>query len=374
MKIPRQNLRIPGPVPCPADVMAVLANPMINHRGPEFKDLLSSVTSRLKRVFMTTNDLYILTGSGTGALEASLVNTLSPGEKVLALVTGSFGQRFADMARTFGAQVIQLDFEWGTAVNPQMVWNALNDDPEIKAVLVTHNETSTGVTNDLESIATIVKKQFDKLFLVDAISSMGCVPLQTDRWGCDVVAASSQKGFLIPPGLSFLSFSAKAWEAQQEAKMPRYYFDVAAAQQYLERGQTPYTPAVSLFYGLDIALNFLLDQGLEEVYMRHAKIGRITREGVKDLGLSLFANESHASNTVTAVQIPDGVDGKALVDILRTEQGVVLAGGQGKLEGKIFRIGHLGEVAENEIEEVFGALRCTLPKVGFNPESDSIIY
>ena len=366
MKVPRQNLRIPGPVPCPADVMAVLANPMINHRGPEFKDLLSSVTSRLKRVFMTTNDLYILTGSGTGALEACLVNTLSPGEKVLALVTGSFGQRFADMARTFGAQVIQLDFEWGTAVNPQMVWSALNDDPEIKAVLVTHNETSTGATNDLESIATIVKKQFDKLLLVDAISSMGCVPLQTDRWGCDVVAAASQKGFLIPPGLSFLSFSAKAWEVQPEAKMPRYYFDVAAAHQYLERGQTPYTPAVSLFYGLDIALNALLDQGLEEVYIRHAKIGRITREGVKSLGLSLFANESHASNTVTAVRIPDGVDGKALIDILRTEHGVVLAGGQGKLDGKIFRIGHLGEVTENEIGEVFKALRYTLPRVGFN--------
>ena len=366
MKIPKQNLRIPGPVPCPPEVMEALANPMINHRGPEFKDLLFSVTDRLKRVFMTSNDLYILTASGTGALEASLVNTLSPGDKVLALVAGSFGQRFADMAKTFGAQVTQLDFEWGTSVDPQMVRDALKADPQIKAVLVTHNETSTGVTNDLEAIAAMVKKEFDKLLLVDAISSMGCVPLLTDSWGCDVVAGASQKGFLVPPGLSFVSFGAKAWEAQREAKMPRYYFDVAAAQRYLERGQTPFTPAVSLFYGLDLALDMLLDQGLEEVFRRHAHIGRMTREGVKDLGLTLLADESYASNTVTAVRIPEGVDGKAIVDILRTDHGVVVAGGQGKLEGKIIRIGHLGEVAEKEIEEFLGALKATLSRVGFS--------
>ena len=365
MKIPRQNLRIPGPVPCPPEVMEAMGNPMINHRGPEFKDLLYSTTDRLKQVFMTANDLYILTASGTGALEASLVNTLSPGDKVLAAVAGLFGQRYADMAETLGAQVTRLEFEWGTAVDPAALRAALEANPEVKAVLVTHNETSTGVTNDLETIAAIVKGEFDTLLLVDAISSLGCIPLPVDRWGCDVVATASQKGFLVPPGLSFISFSPRAWEAQRKATVRGFYFDLATAQSYLERGQTPFTPSLSLFYALDLALDTLLAQGLEETYTRHAYFGQMTREGVRALGLSLLPDERWASNTVTAVRIPEGVDGKALTDTLRTEHGVVVAGGLGKLEGKIIRIGHMGTVSEEEIRGFLEALRATLPTVGF---------
>ena len=364
MKIPRQNLRVPGPVPCPPEVLDTLTTPMINHRGPEFRDILNGVTDRLKKVFMTANDLYILTASGTGALEACLVNTLSPGDKVLASIIGSFGQRFADMAEAYGARVTRLEFEWGAAADPQALHSALEADPDIKAVLVTHNETSTGVTNDLEAISSIVKKEFDKLLLVDAISSLSCIPLPVDQWGCDVVAAGSQKGLMVPPGLSFISFSPRAWQAQREARMPRYYYDLAAAQRYLERGQTPFTPAVSLFYALDLALDTLLSQGLEEVFRRHAYIGAATREGVKDLGLTLLADESCASNTVTAVRIPEGLDGRSLVSNLRTEHSVVVAGGQGKLEGKIFRIGHMGNVAQGEIEEFFTALKATLSGLG----------
>ena len=365
MHIPRQNLRIPGPVPCPEEVLEALSNPMINHRGPEFRDLIYRVTERLKQVFMTTNDPYILTSSGTGAMEASIVNILSPGDRVLAVTIGAFGNRFADIAHAYGAQVTRLEFEWGTAADPKALRIALEADSDIKAVLVTHNETSTGVTNDLEAIAGIVKGEFDKLLLVDAISSLGCIPLPVDRWNCDVVTAGSQKGLMVPPGLSFISFSSRAWQAQHEARMPRYYFDLVAVRRYLERGMTPATPAISLFFALDLALDMLLSRGMEEAFSRHAHIGRVTREGVKSLGLTLLADESYASNTVTAVRIPEGVDGRALVDILRRDHQVVVAGGLGELEGKIFRIGHMGEVAEKEIEELLEALEATLPRVGF---------
>ena len=365
MKIPRQNLRIPGPIPCPSEVMDALTYPMINHRGPEFQELLLSITERLKKVFMTEHDLYIFTSSGTGALEASLTNTLSPGDKVLAVITGSFGQRYADMAEAFGAEVNRLEVEWGTAADPESVAAALDAEPETNAVLVTHNETSTGVTNDLEAISKKVKARPDRLLLVDAISSLGCIPLPADRWGCDVVAAGSQKGLLVPPGLSFITFSPLAWEAQKTATMPRYYFDVAAAQRYFERGQTPYTPVESLFFGLDRALDILLDRGMEEIFSNHAYIANLTRQGIKGLGLQLLADDSCVSNTVTAVRVPEGVDAQALISLLRTEHNVVVAGGLVKLQGKILRIGHMGIVEEEEVTGLMDALRASLPKVGF---------
>jgi aspartate aminotransferase-like enzyme len=250
-------------------------------------------------------------------------------------------------------------------VVPQVLRDALEAHRDIKAVLVTHNETSTGVTNDLDTIATIVKKEFDKLLLVDAISSLGCIPLPVDRWNCDVVATASQKGFLVPPGLSFISFSPRAWQAQREARMPRYYYDLAMAQRYLERGQTPFTPNLSLFYGLDLALNMLLSQGLEEVYTRHAYLAQMTRNGVRALGLSLLAKEPYASNTVTAARVPEGMDGRQLIETLRTDHAVVVAGGLGKLEGKIVRIGHMGAVQEQEIKGLLKALKAALAKLGF---------
>lgn len=364
MNIPRQNLRIPGPIPCPPEVMDALTNPMINHRGPEFKELLDSITVRLKKVFMTEHDLYIFTSSGTGALEASLTNTLSPGDQVLAVITGSFGQRYADMAEAYGAEVIRLDFEWGTPADPDMVSAALDNEPGIKAVMVTHNETSTGVTNDLEAISKRVKTHPERLLLVDAISSLGCIPLPVDLWSCDVVAAGSQKGLLIPPGLSFITFSPLAWKAQKNAKMPRFYFDVAEAQRYSERGQTPYTPAESLFYGLDKALDILLELGMESIFINHAYTADMTRKGIKNLGLELLPDESCASNTVTAVRVPDGIDAERLSSILRTKHHVVVAGGLLQLQGKIIRIGHMGIVKETEVEELLAALRSALSEVG----------
>ena len=367
LKIEPQNLRTPGPTPIPDDIVEAMGNPMINHRGPEFDELITKVTAQLKQVFMTTNDLFILTASGTGALEASLVNALCPGDKVVAATAGSFGDRFIDMAEAFGADVHRLDFEWGEPIDPDAVRQALRDDPEVKAVMITHNETSTGVTHPLEEIAKIAKQEFGKLLLVDAVSSLGCIPLPVDAWDCDLVGTASQKGFMIPPGLAFISVSDRAWEAQKTATMPRFYFDLEEAKKTLERGQTPFTPNVAAMYGLSLGLDKILDEGLEGVFGRHASIGQMTRDRIRELGLELLvSDERYASNTVTAVKMPEGVDGRALMGRLRTEKNVVLAGGQGKLSSSIFRIGHLGHVSEDDIEEVIAALAELLPEVGFS--------
>ena len=361
------NLRIPGPTPCPPEVLEAVGRQMINHRGPEFADLLARLTTRLKEVFQTRHDVLLLTTAGTGAMEAALVNVLSPGDKVLAVSIGVFGERFAQIAETYGAQVIRLPFPWGRAADPEEVRKALQANPGVKAVLVTHNETSTGVTNDLGAIARVIHG-FDKLIIVDAISSLGSIPLPVDEWRLDVVATASQKGWMVPPGLCMLSMSERAWKAYETARMPRFYFDAAKAKSYAEKGQTPWTPAISIAYGLDVALEMLLAEGLDNVFARHRKVASVARDGVKGLGLRLFPEEERfASDTVTAVRVPEGVEGKRLVGTLREEHGVVVAGGQGELTGKIFRIGHLGYVAEHEVRHLLEALETALLKVGYQP-------
>ena len=361
------NLRLPGPIPVPDDILQAMSKPMSNHRGPEFTDMLYRVTDRLKQVFETKGDIYILTSSGTGAMEAAVANTLSPGDKVLCLSVGSFGDRFGQIARSFGADVTMLSFRPGSAVDIDELRKAMAGAPDVEAVLVTHNETNTGVTNNLEAIAGVVKGEFDKLFLVDGISSVCSIPLRTDAWGCDVVATASQKGWMLPPGLAFISFSQRAWKAYAAATMPRFYFDLGHYKKYFEMGQPPWTPAISVFYALDLALERIIGEGLDSLYTRHAQIAQMTRDGVKALGLSIFPDEAVASNTVTAVRVPDGVDANRLLGILRDEHGVVLAGAYGELAGKMFRIGHLGLVAPAEIQEVLEALAAALPRVGFVP-------
>lgn len=360
------NLRIPGPTPCPPEVLQAMSGQMIDHRGPEFADLLQRVSSRLKDYFKTSNEVLLLTCSGTGAMEAAVVNTLSPGDKVLAVSIGSFGDRFAAIAEKYGARLTRLNYEWGTAADPAEIRAALQADPEIKAVLVTHNETSTGVTNPLREIAEVVRAH-DKLLLVDAVSSLGSIPLAMDEWGLDVVVTGSQKGWMVPPGLGMISLSERAWRAYEQAKMPRFYFDLGEAREYARRGQTPATPAVSLFYALDVALTILDKEGLENVFARHARIGERTREGVKRLGLSLLADERYASNTVTAVCVPEGINANEWLAKLRHEHQVVLASGQGKLNGKIVRIGHLGLVSEADIDQVLDAMAASLKALGFVP-------
>ena len=359
-----EQLRIPGPTPCPNEVLQAMSRQMINHRGPQFKQILNDVTAKMKQLFQTKSDVFLLTGSGTGGLEAAIVNTLSPGDKVLSVSIGVFGERFATIAQQFGAEVVPLRFEWGTAADADAIRRALKAEPKIKAVLVTHNETSTGVTNDLASISSVVK-EFDKLLLVDAISSLGSINLPVDDWHCDVAITGSQKGWMVPPGLAMVSVSQEAWQAHQKAKMPRFYWDFAKAKSYLEKGETPWTPAISIFFALSVALDMMLKEGLTNIFARHARVGKAARDGVKSLGLSLFAEESHASNTVTAVAATNGLDANKMRKILREEHQVILSGGQQKLDGKIFRIGHLGWVTESDIKTVISAIKKVLPQAGF---------
>jgi len=371
------QLRIPGPTPCPPQALQAMGKQMINHRGKEFGEILNSVTTKLRQVFQTTGDVFLLTSSGTGGLEAAIVNILSPGDRVLAISCGAFGDRFGDIAEQYGAKVKRLNFEWGKPVDPEALSRVLRANDDIKAVLVTHNETSTGITNDLSKISSVVK-EFDKLLLVDAISSLGCIDLPTDNWHCDIVVTGSQKGWMVPPGLAMVSLSEKAWQAHNQARMPRYYWDFTKARDYLQKGQTPWTPAISICYALNSTLDLMLSEGLTNVFARHSRIAQMTRNGIRSLGLSLFSEDSYASNTVTAVSAVGREGGKndptdylaaepqidvaKLTQILRDEYDVVIATGQGRLAGKIFRIGHLGLVKESDIKTILEALAKALPK------------
>ncbi|MDP2727662.1 MAG: alanine--glyoxylate aminotransferase family protein [Dehalococcoidia bacterium] len=354
------NLRIPGPTPCPPQVLEAMGRQMINHRGSEFTTLLKGLLARLKTICQTEGEVFIFTCSGTGGMEAALVNTLSPGDHVLSLTNGAFGDRFARIAEAFGGQMQKLNFEWGQPLDPQAVKEALQGDPLIKIVLVTHNETSTGVTNDLSAIGAVVR-EFDKLLLVDAVSSLGAIDLPMDRWGCDVVVTGSQKSWMVPPGLAMVAVRPRAWKAVEEAKSPRFYWDFRAMKRFQDNGETPFTPAISLYFALAVALDAMEKEGFANVVARHARVAAYARSMVKEMGLALFPREEYASNTVTAVKKPDGIEVKTLLKTLREQHDVVLAGGQGKLDGSIFRIGHLGYVNEQDMEGVAQALKATLP-------------
>ena len=355
------QLRLPGPTPCPPQALEAMGRQMMNHRGKEFGEIVKSTTEKLQQVFQTKGDVFLLTASGTGGMEAAIVNTLSPGDKVLSISNGFFGARFGDIAEGYGAEVIRLSFEWGNPVDPDAVDKALSAHRDIKAVLVVHNETSTGMTNKLKEISPVVKK-FEKLLLVDAISSLGCINLPTDDWNCDVVVTASQKGWMVPPGLAMVGVSEGAWQAHAQAKMPRYYWDFGKAKNFLEKWQTPWTPAVSVFYALNVTLDLMLGEGLDNIFARHARVAQIARNGVKSLGLSLFVDEKYASSTVTTVNATDEIDVPVLIRVLRQEHEVIIAGGQDRLSGKVFRIGHLGLVDEDDIKSVLEALNKALPQ------------
>ena len=342
----RMNLRLPGPIPVPEDVVKAMSKPMTDHRGTAFHTIMTRLTANLQKAFETTNVVYVLTSSGTGGMEAALVNVLSPGDKVLAVSIGSFGDRFSAMAKAYGATVTDLKFPEGQAADPAQIRAQLQEDPAIKAVLITHNETSTGITNDLESIAQVVKGEFDKLLIVDAISSLGSIRLAMDAWRLDVVVSASQKGWACPPGLAMIALSERAWQAANEATMPRFYFDLREARKSLSKGETPWTPAVSLIYGLDYALQQMLALGdMTSTYQFHARIAQYTRDGLTRLGLKLVATDlKHASNTVTACYLPESITDSALLTMLLHDYNIVAAEGRGLLAGRCFRIGHMGYV------------------------------
>jgi aspartate aminotransferase-like enzyme len=364
--IPTQNLRVPGPTPVPARILAEMTKPMINHRGPEFAAILRRVTARLQYFFQTASPVLTYPASGTGGQEAAIANLFSTGDHVIAITIGAFGNRLATIAGKFGLNVTRVEFSWGEAADPEVVAEKLKASRPYKGVLVTHNETSTGVTNDIEAISNVVRQDNpDALIVVDAVSSLGCVPLEMDPWDIDVVLTGSQKGWMVPPGLMMIGIGPRAWEANKTANLPRFYFDWELARKSLEKWQHPTTPPVSLFYALDLALELMLEEGREAIFARHQWAGNYVRGRAKELGLKLLADHPNASNTVTAVLAPEGIDIKALLKTLREQDQVVFASGQAHLEGKIFRIGHLGGFTQQELVEAMDRLEARLKDFGY---------
>jgi aspartate aminotransferase-like enzyme len=356
-----QNLRTPGPTPLPSVVREALARDMINHRGPEFAAVLRDCVEGLKWAYQTQYDMVILTTSGTGGLESLVANTLSPGQRLLVASIGNFGERMAKLARTFGVDVVQIDAPPGQALDPQMLFDRLREDPTIDTVFVTHNETSTGVLNPLPEIARAVRQaRTEVLLLVDGISSVSSVPVEPEAWGCDVIVAGSQKGWMVPPGLAFVSISPRAWERQARSTLPKFYFDWQEARRAANNGETPWTPAVGLFFALQAGLRLMRDEGLEQIFERHRRLAQYTRDGLADLDLRMVADPRFASPTVTAAYVPEGVSAKGLLASLEEHHNVVLAGGQGNLSGKIVRVGHMGWVHKSEIDGVLRALQVEL--------------
>ncbi len=365
--VPEQNLRSPGPTPVPAEILEEMTRPLINHRGPEFSAILRRVTPRLQYFFQTNSPVLTFAASGTGGQEAAVANLFSPGDHVVAITIGFFGNRLATIAERYGLDVTRIEFPWGAAADPATVETRMKSLAPYKAVLMTHNETSTGVTNDLETLAKLIRRlNPDALIVVDAVSSLGCMPLEMDAWDIDVVFTSSQKGWMTPPGLMMIAGSPRAWEANKNAKLPRFYFDWELARKFLEKWQHPTTPPVSIFYALDLALEKMLEEGREAIFERHQRIGDYVRWRATEMGLRLLADHPNASNTVTAVFTPEGIDNKALLKSLREEDHVVFAGGQQQLEGKIFRVGHLGFFEEVDLVEAMDAVEIRLRTLDFN--------
>lgn len=354
--IPAQNLRIPGPTPVPPAALAEQSRPVINHRGPEFAAILRRVMTRLQYIFQTTSPVLTFPAAGTGGQEGAIVNLFSPGEHVMAITIGHFGNRFAQIAERYGLQVSRITFPWGEAADRAIVEARLRELTPYRGVLLTHNETSTGVTNDIQALSALIHQHNpDALIVVDAVSSLGCIPFEMDAWEIDVAFTASQKGLMCPPGLMMLAAGPRAGRANAQARLPRYYFDWASARRYVERGQHPVTPPVSLFFALDLALELRLSEGLDVMCARHQRLGEYVRRHMRALGLQLLADPAHASNSVTAVRVPDGIDVRVLLNTLRERDQVVLAGGQEHLSGKIVRIGHMGYC---EVRDLFTALNC----------------
>jgi aspartate aminotransferase-like enzyme len=347
------NLRIPGPTALPPSVREAGARQMINHRGPEFAAMLDRILTGMKPYFGTTSDIAMITTAGTGGLEAAVVNTLSPGDRVLGVSIGSFGDRFAKIARTYGAEVTRIDVDWGQAADPAALREALRADSRYRAVLLTHNETSTAVMNPIPELAAVIREVApEALILVDSVSGLGAVPFQMDAWGVDVVVTGSQKAWMSAPGLAMIAASPRAWSAMETATMPRLYLDLRAHRESHAAGQTPWTPAIAVVYQVDEGIRLMTVEGADSIFARHEACAAAARAGLKALGFELFADQRHASRTVTAAMVPGDLDWKAFNTELK-RRGLVLAGGQGKLTGKIFRLGHLGSVT---LEEILGAM------------------
>lgn len=362
----QSQLRIPGPTPLPERVVRSMQRPMIDHRGPEFAAILAEITAGAKRVFKTSNDVLFLTSSGSGGLESAVANLVSPGDEVVAAVCGLFGERFAALASAYGADVVRLEFEWGQPVDPDDLASVLDRHPKAKVVLLTHNETSTGLTNPIEALARVAHKA-GRIVVVDGVSSISSIAIETDAWGIDVAVSGSQKGWMAPPGLALVSVSDRAWAHQAQARSPRFYFDWKESKVWAEKGMTPFTPAISVVFALQEGLHMLEEEGLDAVYERHDHMARITQAGLTALGFQLYAREGFRSSTVTSAVPMAGLDVAALRKVLNDKYGVVIGGGQGKMTGKLIRVGHLGAIAAGDVVQVVWAIEQALEELDIAP-------
>lgn len=356
------HLLTPGPTPVPPKVLEAMARPMIHHRTSEFQEIFKELNENLKYVFCTKRDVLTFASSGTGAMEGCIANLLNQGDTAIVVQGGKFGGRWTEICKAYGINTIVMDIAWGDAVSPGEVEKALKENPNAKAVFVTHCETSTGTLTDIKAIAGIVSKT-NAVLVVDAISSLGAMELRTDEWNVDVVVSGSQKGLMIPPGLAFCVLSDKAWKLAEQSKFPKYYFDFIKARKSVQKNDTPYTPAVNLIIGLNEALKMVRNEGLDSVLKRHEKLASAARAGMKAFGLELFSKQP--ANSVTAVKSPSEVDSTKLVKLLRTKYGVSIAGGQAAVKGKIFRLASLGYMNKFDIILGVSAVGIGLNELGY---------
>jgi aspartate aminotransferase-like enzyme len=358
----KYQLMAPGPTPVPSEVLLAMAQPMLHHRTPEYEALFVEVRNGLKRLVQTSQEVIPLACSGTGAMEAAVVNTLSAGDTAIVVTAGKFGERWLEMCHAYGVQVVEVKAPYGETVPAERLTKALAAHPRAKAVLAQHSETSTGVLHDVRAYAAATAST-DAVLIVDAVSSLGIADLQMDAWGVDVVVAGSQKGLMLPPGLGFCALSDKAWALNKTSKLPKYYFDLAAERKTVVKNEAHYTPAVSIVIGLRTVLRMLETEGLANVFKRHDRLARATRAGAEALGLELFC-KAEPSPAVTAVSAPAGVNSEQIVTAFSKTHNITIAGGQGEMKGRIFRLGHMGYAAEFDVIAVLAALEQVLAELG----------
>ena len=361
------TLMIPGPTPVPETVLKAMGRHPIGHRSGEFQTIVRRTTEQLKWLHQTSSDVLVITGSGTAAMEAGMINTLSRGDKVLCGDNGKFGERWVKVARAYGLEVDVVSAEWGQPLDPEAFRTALEADTEkqIKAVVLTHSETSTGVINDLETIARYVKAHGTALTIADCVTSLGASNVPMDAWGLDVVASGSQKGYMLPPGLSFVAMSDRAWAAYATSDLPKFYLDLGPYRKTAAKDSNPFTPAVNLYFGLEAALDMMQKEGLEAIFARHERHRAAAQAGMEAIGLPLFAATGHGSPAITAVA-PEGLDAELLRKTVKEKFDILLAGGQDHLKGKVFRIGHLGYVCDRDVLTVVSAIEATLHSLGLH--------
>jgi len=363
----KKYLMTPGPTPVPAEVLLAQARPMIHHRTPDFSAILSEAVEGLKYVFDTeASDALIMACSGTGVMESAYANCLCAGDTVVVARNGKFGDRMVQLGKAYGLNVVDLSYEWTQTVDTADIATALAENPGVRGVVVVQSETSSGVLNDIERIGAIVREYEECVFIVDSITGIGAVECRTDEWGLDVVMTGSQKGLMLPPGLAAVTVSPKAWRAYERSTLPKFYFDWGRYAKSLDKETTPFTPPVSLIIGLVESLRMIREEGLENTIARHARLAEATRKGCEALGLALFAPPEGRGSAVTPVWVPEGIDGKAIVKIMKDKHGVTIAGGQDDYAGRIFRVGHLGYFGEFDIITTLAALEMTLAELDYD--------